>query len=377
MSDLLAIVGPATRDEELLEEIAHRRPDRVTVLIERRGVRIGRSDESEPARAVRDRIAALLAAIERRTGASVVGLAGDRGPAARLARSTAWSAAPRRSSPDLSRAGPRAAGVGVAAPPAWPRPPVPLPRRRGRYACSAAMSATLAPDDVVRTHARGRCQFPRTAAGARSADRVPGRPRTRRPRPISMPSRSEKATHASRSRCRQDVVLRRPPRGPLPPSAHDVLREARLLRALEPTPVRMPRVLAVCEDTSVIGSPFYVMEQVRGTRRHRHAPRSRSTIRPQRSRIADELIDALVELHAVDWRTIGLEGFGKPSGYLERQLRRFARPVGAQPNPGARPGRGGRHAGSPRTCPSPRRRRSCTATTGSATRCSPTVRRRG
>src|SRR5205807_8656720 len=57
------------------------------------------------------------------------------------------------------------------------------------------------------------------------------------------------------------VVLRRPPRGPLPPSAHDVLREARLLRALEPTPVRAPKVLAVGEDESVIGAPFYVMEQ--------------------------------------------------------------------------------------------------------------------
>src|SRR5690349_19865576 len=60
------------------------------------------------------------------------------------------------------------------------------------------------------------------------------------------------------------VVLRRPPRGPLPPSAHDVLREARLLRALDPTPVRAPSVLAVCEDPEVIGAPFYVMERVAG-----------------------------------------------------------------------------------------------------------------
>src|SRR5438270_12144688 len=60
------------------------------------------------------------------------------------------------------------------------------------------------------------------------------------------------------------VVVRRPPRGPLPPSAHDVLREARLLRALERTPVRVPKVLAVCDDTSVIGAPFYVTERVVG-----------------------------------------------------------------------------------------------------------------
>ena len=77
MSDLLAIVGPDDAEEELLEEIAHRRPDRVTVLIES-GERDWALDESDTGRAVRDRIAALLHAIERRTGAAVVGLAGDR-----------------------------------------------------------------------------------------------------------------------------------------------------------------------------------------------------------------------------------------------------------------------------------------------------------
>ena len=55
------------------------------------------------------------------------------------------------------------------------------------------------------------------------------------------------------------LVLRRPPRPPLPPSAHDVLREARLLQALEPTAARVPKVLAVCEDETLIGCPFYVM----------------------------------------------------------------------------------------------------------------------
>jgi aminoglycoside phosphotransferase (APT) family kinase protein len=109
-----------------------------------------------------------------------------------------------------------------------------------------------------------------------------------------------------------EMVLRRPPRPPLPPSAHDVLREARLLRALADTPARVPRVLAVCDDESVIGSPFYVME----------LPQALDTP-AERGRIAEQLIDALVEIHAVDWRAVGLEGFGKPTGYLERQLRRF------------------------------------------------------
>jgi aminoglycoside phosphotransferase (APT) family kinase protein len=118
------------------------------------------------------------------------------------------------------------------------------------------------------------------------------------------------------------VVLRRPPRGPLPPSAHDVLREARLLRALAPTQVRVPQVLAVCADAHVIGAPFYVMEHVDGHVISNSIPQPLDTPE-QRARMADELVDALVELHAVEWTTIGLEGFGKPSGYLERQLRRF------------------------------------------------------
>ncbi|HEY5193338.1 MAG TPA: phosphotransferase family protein [Solirubrobacteraceae bacterium] len=118
------------------------------------------------------------------------------------------------------------------------------------------------------------------------------------------------------------LVLRRPPRPPLPPSAHDVLREARLLRALEPTPARVPRVLAVCDRDELIGCPFYVMEHVQGEVIVSDTPAALDTPE-QRRQIGDQLIDALVEIHAVDWMGAGLEGFGKPSGYLERQLRRF------------------------------------------------------
>jgi aminoglycoside phosphotransferase (APT) family kinase protein len=117
-------------------------------------------------------------------------------------------------------------------------------------------------------------------------------------------------------------VLRRPPRPPLPPSAHDVLREARLLRALEETSARVPRVLAVCEVPDVIGCPFYVMERIAGEVIVSEVPPALDSP-AQRARIGQELIDALVEIHSVDWLSAGLEGFGKPSGYLERQLRRF------------------------------------------------------
>jgi aminoglycoside phosphotransferase (APT) family kinase protein len=115
-------------------------------------------------------------------------------------------------------------------------------------------------------------------------------------------------------------VLRRPPRPPLPPSAHDVLREARLLTAVQDADVRTPQVLATCDDEAVIGAPFYVMERVEGDVMTADVP---AALTGETRRIGEELVDALVEIHAVDWRACGLEGYGKPTGYLDRQLRRF------------------------------------------------------
>jgi aminoglycoside phosphotransferase (APT) family kinase protein len=117
-------------------------------------------------------------------------------------------------------------------------------------------------------------------------------------------------------------VLRRPPRPPLPPSAHDVLREARLLTAVRDADVRTPRVLATCDDEAVIGAPFYVMQHIEGDVITTAVPPALDD-EASRARIGAELLDALVEVHAVDWRACGLEGYGKPTGYLDRQLRRF------------------------------------------------------
>jgi aminoglycoside phosphotransferase (APT) family kinase protein len=183
------------------------------------------------------------------------------------------------------------------------------------------MAVSLAPDDIVRTHADG-------ARNSREPllvlepllefleERGLEAPEGLEATPVG--EGHSNVTFALST----GVVLRRPPRGPLPPSAHDVLREARLLKALEPTPVRAPRVLAVCDDPGVIGAPFYVMERLEGEVVTSDIPVAFDTP-TERRRMAEELIDALVELHAVDWRAAGLEGFGKPSGYLERQLRRF------------------------------------------------------
>ncbi|HWT93469.1 MAG TPA: phosphotransferase family protein [Solirubrobacteraceae bacterium] len=118
-----------------------------------------------------------------------------------------------------------------------------------------------------------------------------------------------------------EAVIRRPPRPPLPPSAHDVSREARVLSAVSGS-ARVPAVLAACDDDSVIGSPFYVMEKVDGHVVTSEVPSALDSVEDRR-RMGEELVDALVEIHAVDWQAAGLEGFGKPTGYLERQLRRF------------------------------------------------------
>jgi aminoglycoside phosphotransferase (APT) family kinase protein len=118
------------------------------------------------------------------------------------------------------------------------------------------------------------------------------------------------------------LVVRRPPRGPLPPSAHDVLREARVLRALAGR-APVAKVLAACDDPAVIGAPFYVTERIEGEVAGVAVPPALDGER-ERRRMADELIDALVTVHAVDWRAAGLEGFGKPDGYLERQVKRFS-----------------------------------------------------
>jgi aminoglycoside phosphotransferase (APT) family kinase protein len=117
------------------------------------------------------------------------------------------------------------------------------------------------------------------------------------------------------------TVLRRAPRPPLPPSAHDMLREARVLGALQGR-ARVPRVLAVCHDAEVLGVPFYVMDEVRGHVVTDELPASLRSADARR-RAGVDLVDALAELHAVDIASAGLSDFGRPAGYLERQVRRF------------------------------------------------------
>jgi aminoglycoside phosphotransferase (APT) family kinase protein len=120
----------------------------------------------------------------------------------------------------------------------------------------------------------------------------------------------------------EKLVLRRPPRGPLPPSAHDVLREARLLEALHPLAYPVPAVLAECEDENVTGAPFYVMPFIEGHILAGDLPAALAAEGGPR-RIGEDLVDRLVDLHAIDFEAAGLGGMGRAEGYLERQLKRF------------------------------------------------------
>jgi aminoglycoside phosphotransferase (APT) family kinase protein len=122
----------------------------------------------------------------------------------------------------------------------------------------------------------------------------------------------------------QRWILRRPPLGHVLPTAHDMSREYRVLSALRDTRVPVPAVIALCPDPGVTGAVFYVMEYVTGVvRRERNQTAQLSE--DERRRCADALVDVLVELHRVEFRAVGLAGWGRPQGFMNRQVRRWLR----------------------------------------------------
>ena len=127
---------------------------------------------------------------------------------------------------------------------------------------------------------------------------------------------------------RRTVIVRRPPLGHVLATAHDMVREHRVITALRDTPVPVPETYAVCPGDDVIGAPFYVMERVEGTP-YRLA-NELEPLGPNRTRaIADQMIDTLVALHDVDPDAVGLGDFGRPQGFLERQVRRWKQQLDA------------------------------------------------
>jgi len=117
-------------------------------------------------------------------------------------------------------------------------------------------------------------------------------------------------------------VLRRPPLGDLPETAHDMGREYRVLSALAGR-VRAPRPVLACPDPAVIGAPFYLMELVDGVVIRGQAPAAFDVA--SRAGIGHEMVDALVELHQVDYDAAGLGDLGRPIGYTARQVTRWTK----------------------------------------------------
>jgi aminoglycoside phosphotransferase (APT) family kinase protein len=119
-------------------------------------------------------------------------------------------------------------------------------------------------------------------------------------------------------------VLRRPPMGTIPVGAHDVAREYRVMSALAPTPVPVPRTVVLCDDVDVIGARFYLMDHIDG-----RVLRTNDDVAgldlPTRARLGNTLVDTLVDLHDVDVDAVGLATLGRPAGYLERQVERWAK----------------------------------------------------
>ena len=116
-------------------------------------------------------------------------------------------------------------------------------------------------------------------------------------------------------------VLRRPPLGPVPPKAHDMGRESKLLIKLHEAFPLAPKPYFFCEDESVIGAPFYVMERRKGVIVDDSFPEGVEPTEELRRGMSRMVVDTLVELHAVDWQKAGLGDLGRPEGFLERQVK--------------------------------------------------------
>jgi aminoglycoside phosphotransferase (APT) family kinase protein len=126
----------------------------------------------------------------------------------------------------------------------------------------------------------------------------------------------------------QTWIVRRPPLGHVLATAHDMAREYRVMSALQDTDVPVPTTYALCQDASVLGAPFYVMEAMAGTPYRQAGELAR--LGPERTRaISERLVDILASLHAVEPASVGLGDFGRPQGYLARQVGRWKKQLDA------------------------------------------------
>ena len=122
---------------------------------------------------------------------------------------------------------------------------------------------------------------------------------------------------------RHEYVLRRPPSGPVAAGAYDMAREFRVLSALWPMFPPASRPFLFCDDVSVLGAPFFVMERKSGLVIHKDMPAEYFNRPDLYKRLSEAIVDTLVALHAVDYTAVGLETLGKPAGFVERQVRNW------------------------------------------------------
>jgi aminoglycoside phosphotransferase (APT) family kinase protein len=127
------------------------------------------------------------------------------------------------------------------------------------------------------------------------------------------------------------VVLRRPPLHHVLPTAHDMVREYRVIAALADSAVPVPRALHLCTDEDVLGAPFMVMSYVAGPIARGSLPPGYADTPDERRAIGEALVDTLAALHGVDPDAVGLAGFGRPDGYLSRQVSRWSKQWAATP----------------------------------------------
>ncbi|MBA3870247.1 MAG: phosphotransferase family protein [Anaerolineae bacterium] len=118
----------------------------------------------------------------------------------------------------------------------------------------------------------------------------------------------------------QQYVLRRPPLGPVAPSAHDMAREYRVLSVLHQAFAYAPRAYLLCEDNTIIGAPFFIMERRSGLVVRRSLPVEYAAISDAPQQMSLALVDALADFHSVDYEALGLGTLGKPDGFIERQI---------------------------------------------------------
>jgi len=119
---------------------------------------------------------------------------------------------------------------------------------------------------------------------------------------------------------KKELVLRRPPFGTKAATAHDMHREYRILSALKPVFPFCPEALLYCDDLSVMDCPFYVMERIRGVILRANPPKGMELSPDQARGLCENLVDVWCRLHRIDYNAIGLEDFGKPQGYIRRQV---------------------------------------------------------